>query len=76
MCETCGTIKTFTPWRSLTDSAVHYRIFLIIRDFTNKQISKSEAKALLTACDLTDLEEFIPEIKVMIKALISEENVC
>jgi len=67
-------MKNFTPWRSIVDTVDHYKIFLIISDYTNKNITKNEAKNELLKVDLTGLEIFIPEIKEAIEKIMEEEN--
>ena len=57
VCNSCREQKTFYPWRSITDSVEHYKIFLAIHGYTltkNLEIAKKE----LENCDLTGLENF------------------
>lgn len=73
-CDTCAGIKSFEPWRTLVDTKEHYKIFLIIRDYTNKYMDKEEAKTLLSDCDLTGLDGFVLEIKNVINDIMSNDN--
>ena len=66
VCHSCLEQKSFKPWRVITDTVEHYKIFLVINDFTNKVITKNEAKTKLKACDLSGLDNFVPEIKAVI----------
>ena len=45
-CDSCNETKSFTPWRALTDSIEHFKIFTVLKDFNNKLISKKEAREL------------------------------
>lgn len=74
-CTTCSNIESFTPWRTIVDSIEHYKIFLIIRDYTNKNISKDEAKTQLEELDLSELDSFVTEIKTVIKEIMAENLV-
>lgn len=73
-CYSCSGIESFTPWRTITDSIEHYKIFLIIKDYTNKYIDIKETKRLLSSQDLSDLETFRYEIKNVINEILSYEE--
>ena len=32
-CDSCNETKSFTPWRALTDSIEHFKIFTVLKDF-------------------------------------------
>jgi hypothetical protein len=74
-CADCNNAKTFTPWRTIVDSIEHYKIFLIINDLTNKHIDIDTAKKMLNERDLSDLDNFVPEIKKVINDIMSYENI-
>lgn len=57
-CDSCSKEKTITPWRSLTDTVEHYKVFMILRDYKNKGISKEKAQELLSGLDLSDKESY------------------
>lgn len=46
-CLSCKEQKAFRPWRTVTDSIEHYKLFLTLSDYNNKKITKSEAKEQL-----------------------------
>ncbi len=73
-CDTCDDTKTYMPWRTIVDSIEHYKIYIIIRDYVNRTIDKAEAKNQLNKCEMTGLDNFIPEIKVIIKEILKEET--
>lgn len=72
-CKDCSDATTFTPWRTIVDTVEHYKIYLIIHDYTNKHIDKLEAKRLLSERDLKELESFVSEIKLVIQDILKEE---
>lgn len=74
-CMDCGQAKTFTPWRTIVDTVEHYKIFMIISDYTNKHIDKAEAKEQLGKINLSELNDFVPEIKNVINTIMTEEIV-
>lgn len=73
VCNSCLEQKTFKPWRTVTDTIGHYKIYLAIHGYT---VSKNKLKARkeLKNCDLSDLEYFKPEIKNVIKEIMAEQK--
>ena len=73
VCRSCREIKTFQPWRTVTDTFNHYTIFLVLSEYTktkNKDIAKKE----LEKCDLHDLNTFNDSIKNVIKEIMSVDK--
>ena len=73
MCETCKSIKSFQPWRTVTDTLPHYTIYLTLAEYT-KTGNKEKAKEELQKCDLTGLETFDKDIRKVIKEIIKEKS--
>lgn len=71
VCNTCLSQKTFKPWRTVTDSIEHYKIYLAIHDYTISK-DKEQAKLELQNCDLSGLQNFRPEIKSVIEEIMTE----
>lgn len=74
-CDTCDEIKSFTPWRALTDTPEHYKLFLVLKQFNNKLIDKDEAKAMLANIDLTGRESFKESAKNVLDEIFKDELV-
>ncbi len=71
ICNSCLEQKSLKPWRTITDTIEHYKIYMAIHGYTlsqNKEIAKQE----LQNCDLSGLENFNPEIKAVIKEIMTE----
>lgn len=65
-CNDCKSTKSFTPWRRVTDTMEHYKIFLILKDYTNQAISKQDASEMLQRCNLAGLDTFKEDIRAAI----------
>ena len=74
-CPDCNNAKTFTPWRTIVDTVEHYKIYLIIRDYTNGDINISEAKNELKRLDLSDVDNFDVDVKNAINKIINHNTV-
>lgn len=71
LCNTCSDQKIIKPWRTVTDSIEHFKIYTVIHGYTISK-DKETAKNELQKCDLTGLENFNPEIKTVIKEILEE----
>ncbi len=71
LCQSCKNEKKFKPWRTVTDTIEHYKIYMAIHGYTvtkNKDIAKVE----LQNCDLSDMSSFKEEIKKVINEITAE----
>ena len=73
VCNSCKEVKSFTPWRTVTDTMQHYFIFLALSEYT-KTKDKEKAKEELSKCDLSELDTFNENIKTVIKEIMAEEK--
>ena len=73
VCNSCKEVKSFTPWRTVTDTMQHYLIFLALSEYT-KTKDKERAKEELSKCDLSELDTFNENIKSAIKEIMAEEK--
>lgn len=73
ICSSCKEVKSFTPWRTVTDTMQHYLIFLALSEYT-KTKDKEKAKEELSKCDLSELDTFNENIKTVIKEIMTEEK--
>lgn len=71
ICNTCKNEKRFKPWRTVTDTIEHYKIYIAIHGYTVTK-DKERAKAELQNCDLSGLESFKDEIKSVISEIMAE----
>lgn len=69
-CDDCNKMKTFTPWRTICDTAQHYQVYLIIKDYSSKNITKNRACECLNRIDVN--EKNIKEYKDSIQAILKE----
>ena len=73
VCQDSLDQKTFRPWRTVTDTAGHYRIYLAIHSYTLTK-DKAAAKDMLEKCDLSGVETFPPDIQKIINEIRSENT--
>lgn len=76
VCDRCETARNRTPWRVITDTAEHYQIWIIIRQYKQNLITKEEAKEMLSNIPFqNELDAFIPAIKDTINSIMTEEEI-
>ena len=73
VCNSCKEVKSFTPWRTVTDTMQHYIIFLALSEYT-KTKDKEKAKEELSKCDLSELDTFNENIKSATKEIMKEKK--
>lgn len=71
ICHSCSEQKFLKPWRTVTDTIEHYKIYLAIHGYTLSK-DKESAKRELENCDLSEIESFNPEIRSVIKEIMTE----
>lgn len=74
LCKSCQDQKKIKPWRSVTDTIEHYKIYMAIYGYTisgNKELAQSE----LQKCNLEGLNNFNSEIKSVINEILNEPEV-
>ena len=70
-CDSCNEVKTFKPWRSLTDTVEHYKIFCVLKEYNEKFLTKEEAYNALMNLDLSGRESFKDGAKKTINEIMS-----
>lgn len=73
VCKSCTEQQTFKPWRTVVDSVEHYKIYLALHGYTLSK-DKEVAKKELEHCDLSNMENFKPEVKKAIKEIMFEKK--
>lgn len=71
-CDACSRERNLTPWKALTDTVEHYKIFMVLKNYHNKKIDRKKAKELLSHTDLSDQENFKENTKRLLSEIYSE----
>lgn len=77
-CRICGSeyhrcnCSSEESWRKVTDTAGHYQIFCVVRDYVNQIIDADKANSLLGKLDLTGSDNFRQNIKNVLKEIKSK----
>lgn len=71
VCRSCADKLSLKPWKTVTDTIEHYKIYLAIHGYTVTK-NKENARNELVKCDMSGLETFNPEIKSIIKEIMAD----
>lgn len=74
LCLSCKDSMKLHPWKVHCCSSECYKTFQILKGFNNKIYTKEEAKDKFKNVDLSNLENFIPHIKKIIKDILKEDK--
>lgn len=74
LCMSCKDKMKLTPWKVLTDTSEHYKIFQVVRGFCTGIYSKADAKKALQNVDLSDKDTFIEPVKKKIDEIMMDEK--
>ena len=69
-CDSCNEIKSFTPWRTLTDTIEHFQLYNVLQDYVTKRITKFEARKELDKFNLSDKDSFTESAKNCIDEIL------
>lgn len=72
VCTTCKNTKKLTPWRTIADTIDCYKIFTVVKQYTNKVITKDKAKEMLEKVTMPN--ELLPHIKVVVDGIMSNKS--
>lgn len=72
VCNTCKSVKTLKPWRTITDTIDCYKIYMVIHDYKNGILTKENARKMLDECTLP--KTFQSHIKVVIDEIMSTDK--
>ncbi|NBH14552.1 hypothetical protein D3Z36_10320 [Lachnospiraceae bacterium] len=73
-CSSCENIRSFQPWRTITDTRACYKIFLILNGCNKGYIHNADAQKQLKNCDLSQLHTFVPHIREAIQKIFEKEE--
>lgn len=74
MCISCKDSMKLHPWKIHCCSSECYKTFQIVKGFNNGVYTKEEAREKFKNVDLSNLKDFVPHIKKIVKDILKEEK--
>ena len=74
LCLSCKDSMKLHPWKIHCCSSECYKTFQIVKGFNNGVYTKEEAREKFKNVDLSNLKDFVPHIKKIVKDILKEEK--
>lgn len=74
LCLSCKDSMKLHPWKMHTDSASCYQVFQVVKGYSTGVYNKEEFKSKLKNIDLSNLENYKDNIKILIKDVLKEDE--
>ena len=74
-CPRCDSDKDAPRWMMNFDTDACHVAFQVVTDYNYGEITREEAVAKLNAVDLSDLESYIPDVKDVVKKILTVDKV-
>lgn len=76
VCDHCETARNRTPWRIITDTPVHYQIWVIVYQYKSNLIDRNTAREMLLQVPfkMEEIQSFIPSVREIIEEIIQPKK--
>lgn len=77
VCKMCQNVMQYTPWRRECDTARHWQIYMIVKDFRAGVLKADEAKKQLDHLKVTiaEVKTFVSSVQATLLPLFEEKKV-
>lgn len=75
-CDSCESIKSFTPWRTITDTSRCYQIYLVIKQYNSGMVDKQGARCMLEniGVGMNDIKGFKADVRATLTEIFKEDK--
>ena len=74
LCLACKSKMNAEPWKLHTDTAEHFKLFQILRGYSNGVYTKAEMREKFKKLDLKNYSSFRPAVKAQIDEILKEDK--
>lgn len=74
-CYHCDADRNKPKWMTICHDENCLKIFYIVSDYNVGEKTKEECKKMLQSCDLSEKDNFLPNVKAKINEILDIENV-
>lgn len=76
VCKMCTQVTQYTPWRKECDTARHWQIYMVVKDFRKGILKADEAKSQLNHLKVTisEIKTFVPSVQDTLLPLYEEKK--
>ena len=69
LCRSCKDKLAIAPYKLLTDTSEHYKVYQVINGYRGKVYTKAEAKEVLKNIDTSDKETYLDSVKKILSEI-------
>ena len=74
LCLACKSKMNAEPWKLHTDTSEHFKLFQILRGYSNGVYTKAEMRGKFKKLDLKNYSSFRPTVKAQIDEILKEDK--
>lgn len=74
VCPHCATVRYYTPWRTICDTAQHYQIWVIVDQYKKGILDRAAAKRMLQKHRVraSDWKGYLPPVRDTVQEILKE----
>lgn len=73
LCMSCKDKLSMTPWKVLTDTSEHYKVYQIVNGYRGGIYTKQEAKVALSNVDISDKNTYLASVRKILDEILKPE---
>lgn len=73
ICNRCEGVQSYQPWRTICDTSNCYKIYLAVWRYSVKNNDLEDIRKELLTCDLSKVNDFVPEVKEVIEKILDNK---
>ena len=74
LCRSCKDKLAVAPYKLLTDTSEHYKVYQVINAYRGKVYTKEEAREVLKNIDISDKDTYLDSVKKILDEILEVEK--
>ena len=75
LCRSCKDKLAVAPYKLLTDTSEHYKVYQVVNAYRGKIYTKEEAREVLKNVDISDKDTYLDSVKKLLDEILEVEKV-
>ena len=74
VCRSCKDKLAVAPYKLLTDTSEHYKVYQVVNAYRGKVYTKEEAREVLKNIDISDKDTYLDSVKKILDEILEVEK--
>ena len=74
LCRSCKDKLAVAPYKLLTDTSEHYKVYQVVNAYRGKVYTKEEAREVLKNIDISDKDTYLDSVKKILDEILEVEK--